>query len=283
MSEPSLTLETQASVLRPQPPVLRYRATLAYDGAAYQGFQRQAAGIPSIQAAVERAIQRVTGQTVTVVGAGRTDTGVHATGQVIAFDVAWTHGDAALLRALNSRLPDDIALQDLAAAPNTFQPRFEASSRVYRYHVYAASQRHPAMARTTWQIRGVRDEAGLHRGAACLVGRRDFAALGHAPDVKSVNTVRTVWVSAWTREPLYAGMLWTYTVEADAFLQHMVRRMVGMLMDIGRGWRTVAQLEQTLARAQLGADRWSTAPPQGLTLEQVKYDREQRGGRPSED
>lgn len=260
---------------------MRYKATLAYDGSAYQGFQRQTHAVPTIQATVEAAIARVTGQTVTLVCAGRTDTGVHASGQVIAFDLTWTHGESALLRALNANLPDDIALQTLSAAPPTFHPRFEASSRLYRYRVYAAAVRHPITTRAAWHIWGDVDGGALNAGAALMLGTRDFAALGSPPDAKSTNTVRTVLVSSWTSEPLYSGMLWTYTVEADAFLQHMVRRMVGMLVDVGRGWRAIGQLESTLARAQLGVDPWTTAPPQGLTLEQVNYDR--RGERPSEE
>lgn len=262
----------------------RYRATLAYDGTAYQGFQRQADGIPTIQAAVEAAIARVTGQTVTVHGAGRTDTGVHATGQVIAFDAEWRHDEAALIKALNAVLPSDIALQDLMIAPETFHPRFQASSRTYRYRVYAAPQRHPAFVRDAWQLWGTRglDGDAMDEAAARFMGKQDFAALGSPPDARSDNTVRTVIVSAWMREPRYTGTLWTYTVEADAFLQHMVRRMVGMMVDIGRGWRTMTQLESTLKRAELGADPWTTAPPQGLTLELVKYERN-RGERPSEE
>src|SRR5262245_56052776 len=114
--------------------VIRYRATLAYDGTAYLGFQRQAGNAPTIQAAVETAITAVTGQQVTVIGAGRTDTGVHALGQVIAFDVDWSHSPEELMRALNALLPEDIALQSITRQPG-FHPRFDATSRVYRYYI----------------------------------------------------------------------------------------------------------------------------------------------------
>src|SRR5262245_36389052 len=114
---------------------MRYRATLAYDGTAYQGFQRQIGDTPTVQLAVENAIAAVTGQRATVIGAGRTDAGVHATGQVITFEVEWAHADEALLRAINAHLPGDIALQTIADAPG-FHPRFDAASRLYRYRVF---------------------------------------------------------------------------------------------------------------------------------------------------
>src|SRR5512143_20604 len=118
---------------------MRYRATLAYDGTAYTGFQRQAEGLVTVQGAVEQAINKVTEQAVTVIGAGRTDSGVHATGQVITFDVTnWNRGDEVLLRAINANLPGDIALQDLSPAPPGFHPRFSAQSRLYRYDVVQA-------------------------------------------------------------------------------------------------------------------------------------------------
>src|SRR6185503_8073316 len=131
---------------------MRYRATLAYDGTDYQGFQRQIGDTPTIQLAVEKAILAVTGQTATVNGAGRTDAGVHATGQVIAFDVDWNHGDAALLRAINANLPDAIALQDIETAPG-FHPRFDAIARLYRYRVFQADQRQPMMRLQNWCVR----------------------------------------------------------------------------------------------------------------------------------
>lgn len=247
----------------------KWRAVLAYDGKAYQGFQRQAHGVPTVQAAVEAALMRLSGGAVTVSGAGRTDTGVHASGQVIAFEMAWRHDAGALVRALNAALPDDIAVQNVQPAEPDFHPRFSARSRLYRYRVYAAPARHPLLSRS-WHVYGDLDGEAMGQGAQMLIGRRDCASFGQPP--QGTNTVRTVIQSDWAREPLYSGALWTYTIEADAFLQHMVRRIVGMLVDIGRGWRTPADLEATMTRAQLGHDPWTLAPPHGLTLEQVRYD-----------
>jgi len=247
--------------------MMRYRATLAYDGTAYQGFQRQIGDTPTIQLAVEQAVAAVTGQTTPVIGAGRTDSGVHATGQVIAFDVEWRHGDTALLRAINANLPDDIALQDIAEAPG-FHPRFDALSRLYRYRVIQAEQRQPLLRNRAWHIRWKLDGDWIKQAAGLLLGKHDFAAFGKPP--QGENTVRTVYQSEWTAEPEVYGTLWTYTIEADAFLQHMVRRIVWMLLDVGRGKQTVSDFEVYFRRAELPTEG-SIAPPGGLTLEQVKY------------
>jgi tRNA pseudouridine38-40 synthase len=246
---------------------MRYRATLAYDGTAYQGFQRQIGDTPTIQLALEKAIAAVTSQSATVNGAGRTDSGVHAAGQVIAFDVEWTHGERALLGAINANLPGDIALQDMAEAPG-FHPRFDALSRLYRYRVIQAEQRQPLLRDRVWHIRWKLGGALMEQTAGLLLGQHDFAAFGKSP--QGDNTVRTVYQSAWIAETAAYGTLWTYTIEADAFLQHMVRRIVWMLVDVGRGKQSAADFEAYFRRAQLPTEG-SIAPPGGLTLEAVKY------------
>lgn len=239
---------------------MRYRATVAYDGTAYLGFQRQAGDTPTIQGTLEQAVAAVTQQTAAVIGAGRTDTGVHALGQVIAFDVEWRHSDDALLRAINANLPDDIALQDIAQQPG-FHPRFDASSRVYVYQLNQALHRQPLLRYRAWHVRGELDGAAMQQAADMLLGRHDFAAFGKPP--QGENTVRTVFQSQWTHETL-----WTYRIEADAFLQHMVRRIVGTLVDVGRGMMTLAQFEAAFKGAKLAG---TLAPPHGLTLTEVKY------------
>jgi tRNA pseudouridine38-40 synthase len=245
----------------------RYRAVVSYDGTAYQGFQRQAGDTPTIQLALERAVVQVSQQPTTVIGAGRTDTGVHAAGQVIAFDITWTHSDHDLLRALNAVLPDDIALHELVQYPG-FHPRFDAMSRVYRYVIIHAEQRQPLLGRYTWHIRGILDADRMQTAANVLIGEYDFATFGAPP--KGTNTVRTVMRSEWVIEQQPYGTRLTYWIEANAFLQHMVRRVVGMLVDVGRGMRTMQQFE-TAFRAVSLAKGWTVAPPQGLTLEMVRY------------
>lgn len=245
----------------------RYRATVAYDGTAYLGFQRQAGDIPTIQLALEKAVAMVTGQTVTVIGAGRTDTGVHATGQVITFDVTWRHEDTALLRAINANLPRDIALQNIQQHPG-FHPRFDARSRVYQYHIIQAAHRQPLLLHRAWYIRNELNGELMQTGAILLLGEHDFAAFGKPP--QGENTVREVIQSAWTVEPDRYGTMWRYCIEANAFLQHMVRRIVGTLVEVGRGEMTLKDFEAAFYSADL--DRTGpTAPPQGLVLERVNY------------
>ncbi len=248
----------------------RYRATLAYDGANYTGFQRQRKGLRSIQAAVETAVSTATGQPVTVIGAGRTDKGVHASGQVIAFDVIWKHSAEALMSAINAVLPDDIALQAIAALGDVaegewgFHPRYDARSRVYKYTVYAARQRDPLLRASVWHVRAALDVARMQQAADLLRGEHDFAALGQSPTGES--TVRTVLRSEWSQE----GKLLVYRVEANAFLKHMVRRLVALLVAVGRGRLTVAEFEAILLSREIPGGI-ALAPPQGLVLEEVKY------------
>lgn len=247
---------------------MRYRATLAYDGSAYWGFQRQAGDAPTIQAAVEAAITKITGETPTVIAAGRTDTGVHATGQVIAFDLeGWRHGAAVLTKALNTALPDDISMRDMREAPR-FHPRFDAISRRYVYSVLQADVRDPLLVKRAWQIEYPLDLAAMQAAAGLLLGTHDFATFGQPP--QGTNTVRTVFVSEWHAEPARVGVLYQYVVEANAFLQHQVRRMTGMLVEVGRGWLTLDEFNARFRGADLRHAR-RAAPPHGLILEAVRY------------
>lgn len=248
----------------------RYRATLAYDGTAYQGFQRQAGDTPTIQGEVEQAILDVTEQVATVVGAGRTDTGVHAIGQVIAFDVEWKHDDIDLLRALNATLPNDIALQDISRHEG-FHPRFDAVSRIYKYTIIVAKERQPLLRYCAWQMGKLPQADAMQTAAELLIGEHDFAAFGKPPQGDS--TVRTVFKSEWhVTQPTddQPFETWTYTIEANAFLQHMVRRIVGALVDVGRGRWTVDEFRTGFERARL-MEKGTIAPPHGLVLVKVCY------------
>jgi tRNA pseudouridine38-40 synthase len=245
----------------------RYRATLAYDGTGFLGFQKQGTG-RTVQAEVEAALRAVFGQPVSVVGAGRTDAGVHATGQVIAFDAEWLHGDDALLTVLNHALPQDIALRDLAQQAD-FHPRYDALARAYRYDVMPTSPvRHPLMSRLAWQIAQPLDVPRMNEAASLLLGEHDFATFGRPP--KGTNTVRVVYESVWRQHESLYGPVCSYSIEATAFLHHMVRRIVTMLVDVGRGWQTVTQFETAFRAASLRC-AGKPAPPQGLVLVHVRY------------
>ncbi len=249
---------------------MRYRATLAYDGSSYQGFQRQKGDTPTVQATVERALSRITqGDYIPVTAAGRTDSGVHATGQVIAFELDWKHGDDALYRALNANLPGSVAIIEVAPAPDGFHPRYDAQRRQYQYTIRVAPHALPLLRHTAWVISGYTlDVALMQQVATGLIGRRDFGALGTPPQGDS--TVRTIYRSEWTQDHDEHGQRLRYTIEADAFLYRMVRRTVGMLYDCGRGKLTPADVQHKLAQSHV-ARGVTVAPPQGLVLTQVTY------------
>ena len=272
-----MTFETQREVSKiPNPKSkiedrVRLRATVAYDGTHFHGFQRQA-NARSVQNELEIALKETLGKAVSVAGAGRTDAGVHATGQVIAFEATWSHSLEALQRALNIRLPEDVVLLDLAACDATFHPRFSARSRVYEYVVFIGPVRQPLMRLYAWRIERELDVAAMNRAAAQLIGEHDFAAFGTAP--RGDVTVRVVMQAGW--EPLVcentpvAGPRLRFTIEANAFLYRMVRRIVMTLVRVGDGQLSVEDVKDILASKDSRRVK-GTAPACGLCLVKVTY------------
>ncbi len=252
---------------------MRYRAVLAYDGSAYLGFQRQASGA-TVQAVVESALAVISGQLTGLLAAGRTDAGVHATGQVISFDMAWMHDESTLCQALNANLPYDVAVQSVERVRDDFHPRYDALARRYRYTVLESDVRQPLLARHTWQVPPTVDLAAMHEAAALLKGRHDFAAFGTPPQGDS--TVRELFHSEWQSITTDSGRQLIYTVEATAFLYHMVRRLVGMMVGVGRGRLTTARFAAIFRGGDLAQSKL-LAPPQGLVLVGVRYPDEARG------
>ena len=247
---------------------VRYGAILAYDGTAFQGFQRQPQPTPTIQAAVEAALKKIGGADVGIVAAGRTDAGVHAAGQVIAFDLAWRHSESELLRAVNAQLPADIALRKIWQAPG-FHPRFDARWRQYAYRIRTPETREPLTARYEWQFTGMRlDLPEMQAAAAICIGEHDFAAFGTPPQAGSDNTIRQVFKSEWESDE--NGELLIYRIRGTAFLYHMVRRLVGLMALVGRGRLTSGDFAAILGSRDIARAK-SLAPPQGLTLEAVGY------------
>ncbi len=247
----------------------RYRAILAYDGSAYYGYQVQPT-VPTVQGHLEATLERLFQEPVTVWAAGRTDAGVHATGQVIAFEAAWKHDAPTLLKAINAHLPDDIALQSIMPH-DEFHPRFDALSRTYQYQVLRVDVRQPLLNRRAWQVSQPLDENAMQQAAALLVGEHDFAAFGNPP--QGNNTVRHIMRSGWQVSPApepHSGQMFLYEVEATAFLQHMVRRLVGMQVAVGRGLIPVPEFQAIFDSRDLARSKW-LAPPQGLTMTCVQY------------
>lgn len=246
--------------------MIRFRATVSYDGTAYNGYQIQPHA-PTVQGMLEVALEKILRQPTRVDAAGRTDTGVHAIGQVIAFDAEWKQTSDVLLRAINSKLPDDIALQDITQQ-DEFHPRFDALSRTYRYEIAVVDVRQPLLAKRAWQMRNQLDLVEMQSAAGCLIGEYDFAVFGNPP--QGNNTVRTVFHSAWQSENMPYGKQFIYEVEATAFLHHMVRRLVGMQVAVGTGKISLKQFEEVFHSCDLSQNKW-IAPPQGLTLTTVRY------------
>ena len=245
----------------------RYVGRLAYDGTAYHGFQRQADHLPTVQKTLEDALQTLAGQPISIIGAGRTDSGVHASGQVIAFKLDWQHALPQLLQAVNANLPPDVALQSIQIAPDDFHPRFSAQSRTYLYRILRAPTRDPLRRNQVWQWHSDLNTAAMHQCADYLIGTQDFATFGTPP--QGENTVRTIEYAQF--EPV--GDELHFHITANAFLKRMVRSIVGTLVDVGRGKMSGEAFQQVLDAGQRSKSGPS-APPQGLTLTRVVYESE---------
>jgi tRNA pseudouridine38-40 synthase len=240
------------------------KLTLTYDGTRFVGWQRQAEG-ESIQGLLEDALARLEGGSVDAHGAGRTDAGVHALAQVASVRVTFAHDASTVMRALNALLPPDIRVTHVEDAPPDFHARFAARCKCYRYQIANVLVASPFTRAYAWHVPEPLDRAAMRTAAAMLIGTHDFAAFqSTGADVQT--TIRTVTRS----ELIEAADLLVYEIEGDGFLRHMVRAVVGTLVDIGRGRRPAEQVRALLeggTRAQAGA----TAPAHGLTLARVEY------------
>jgi tRNA pseudouridine38-40 synthase len=244
-----------------------YRLTLAYDGTDLLGWQRQRPGAgPTVQGLLEEALSRLAaGRRVAVAGAGRTDAGVHALGQVASLDLPRDLEPMALLRALNAQLPAEVRVLDAIRAPAGFHARKSAVSKLYRYALDCGGVPLPQRRRFAGWVPRRLDEAAVREASALFLGRRDFASLASSGG-SAKTTVRHVTRSEVTFDE--RGL--TYEVEADGFLRKMVRSMVGGLIAVGRG----AVSPHDLATALETRDRraWpAPAPARGLTLVRVDY------------
>ncbi len=242
----------------------RVAFTVAYDGTRYQGFQVQRTG-PTIQGELEAALRRLTGETLRVTGAGRTDAGVHAAGQVAACTIPQTWRLSDLQRAMNAVLPPDIAVLEMVDAPAGFHPRYSAHSRTYRYRIWNAPVRAPAERLYSLHVARPLDLGAMNAACAALIGEHDFATFG-SPVGRSQNTVRRVYRAEWG----CAGPLVWFDVEANAFLRRMMRGLTGTLLLMGQGRlapTAVAELLATRTRGRSGP----SVPAHGLWLMKVTY------------
>ena len=241
----------------------RVMAVIEYDGTDYLGFQLQAEG-RTIQSEVERALAEVTRRETRVIGAGRTDAGVHAVGQVISFVPQWRHSLTELQRAMNAVLPEDIAVHQVTWVADDFHPRFSALSREYRYTILNQPHRSPLARRFAYHYRKPLDLEAMDRAAKCLVGSHDFASFGRPP--QGENTVRQVYRAGCTRQDWFIY----FDIVANAFLYRMVRNIVGTLLPVGIGELLPEGYEEILQ----ARDRRRAGPPvpgHGLCLMRVNY------------
>jgi tRNA pseudouridine38-40 synthase len=240
---------------------VRYRATVEYDGTDFSGFQLQPEH-RTVQGELEAALARINGGSrIRVEGAGRTDAGVHASGQVIAFTDPQGRSAEELTRRLNALLPRDVSLHQMRRVPGGFRPRRAARYREYRYTVWNGP-RSPLRERFALGVREQLDTAAMERAGSVLVGRHDFSAFGaaHRQPVRTVHRIRV------RREGSYV----TIDVAADAFLRSMVRRIVAILLEVGHGRLE----EEAVAEALLSRRpplRGATAPAGGLCLRRVVF------------
>src|SRR5215831_649629 len=245
-----------------------FKLTLAYDGTEFVGWQRQASGT-SIQELLEQTFARLEGQPVTVSGAGRTDAGVHACGQVAHVFLQRDIDAATIVRALNHHLPPAVRVLDATEMPSSFHARFDARAKRYRYRIWNQPVLNPFERLYTWHIPGPRlDVEAMAAAAAVLEGTHDFAAFQTA-GAETHTSERVLFLSRITAErPLI-----TYDVRGNGFLRHMVRSIVGSLVEVGRGrFRPEWMTELLLSRDRSRGGR--TAPAAGLFLVGVEYDRQ---------
>lgn len=242
----------------------RYRALIHYRGTGYAGWQRQSAH-RTIQGELERAIETISGSAVSVVGSGRTDTGVHARGQVAHFNLGQARACGPLRRSLNAVLPADIRVMNLRPAAPTFHARRDAVKKRYEYRIYDGPVLSPFLSEHTLHVRQDLDWHKMAAASRTLMGTHDFSALAAAKS-RPASTVRTISRSEIIRK----GHLLVYRVEANGFLHHMVRNIVGTLIEVGLGKRPVDGMKEILD----GRDRTKagpTAPAVGLCLVRVWY------------
>jgi len=244
--------------------VKNYKIIVEYDGTDFVGWQRQKNGL-AIQQALEEAVQKVTGEKVHVQGAGRTDSGVHAVGQVANFRTGSRIPPQRLLHAINAHLPDEIVVKSIRRVGPDFHAQFNARSKVYRYTILNSKIRSPLARRYCWQVKQELDIRKMRAAVRCLEGRHDFSAFETESWRKS-NSIRRVKRVEIRRRGEYIYV----TIEATGFLYNMVRAIVGTAVDVGRGRLSVADMKRILEsrdRKQAGP----TAPARGLCLVEVKY------------
>ena len=243
---------------------MRIALGIEYDGTAYNGWQRQRTG-HGVQACLEAAVSDVANEPVEVTCAGRTDTGVHASGQVAHFDTSAERSERGWLLGANSNLPDDINVSWVKQVGDDFHARFSATARSYRYVILNRLVRSALHRHRAWWVHQPIEHGRMHDAAQVLVGEHDFSSF-RAAGCQASGPIREVLSIAVTRDADWIVL----EVTANAFLQHMVRNITGTLVEIGTGEQPVDWAGDVLARRDRKAGGIA-APPHGLTLVGVEY------------
>ena len=241
----------------------RYKAVIAYDGTDFCGFQTQLQD-RTVQGVIEAALAKISNNFVRITGAGRTDTGVHATGQVISFNLAWKHTSHQLQKALTANLPEDVCVTSLTAVHQNFHPRFDALSRQYCYTIINQFNRDVLRRRYTTHIRHPLNLDLMQRASQHLIGTYDFAAFGKPP--QGDNTVRTITQAEWFSQEKTLK----FKITANAFLYRMVRNIVGTLIQVGLGKIKTEEFKEIIL-SKNKSKAGPTAVARGLCLIKVKY------------
>jgi tRNA pseudouridine38-40 synthase len=278
---------------QPAPGLQTWKLTLAYDGTDFRGWQVQP-GEPTIQGELQAALGRITGEAPLPQGSGRTDAGVHALAQVASFALQARIPPDNLQRALNRTLPPAIRIIESRTVPSTFHARHSAVAKTYEYRVFREPLCPPFLARYVFASPWPMDVEALQRSARLFEGEHDFLSFAATdPDLASRNSepdlepdqkikaptappaeaVRTIFSSAWEQQKTEAGDLLVYRVRGNGFLHHMVRNLVGTMLDVGRGHLNMEEIPGIIAARSRSA-AGPTAPARGLFLHSVEYDEE---------
>jgi tRNA pseudouridine38-40 synthase len=266
MSAPSESLELRKRRPHRFDPALQgHKLTIAYRGTTFSGWQRQTAK-RTVQECIETALEKIWGQKISLQGSGRTDTGVHALGQVASFNAPRLHNGVVLQRALNANLARDVRIVKCQLVSPAFHARFDAKEKTYRYLVWNALVQDPFTLDTHWHVPRDLDLPAIRRAARMLLGRHDFASFTSNPGYERESTVRTMKRASVAR--VGAELVFHFT--ADGFLYRMVRNLAGALVRVGLGKITVEKFGEIL-RARSRSEAPATAPACGLYLMKVAY------------
>lgn len=240
-----------------------YKVILSYNGSKFAGFQRQK-DARTVQSEFEAALRKIGWQGKSILAAGRTDAGVHAVGQVVSFHLDWQHSLEDLRNALNYYFPEDMAVKSVETADEDFHPRFDAQRRCYRYQAFSSPVRDPIREVFAWRVWPELDMERMQKAGKGLIGVYDFQAFGSPTSEKGV-TIREVFDLNWQQD----GEAYAFEICANAFLYHMVRRIVFVLVKIGQGEVSPDILLESLQTGTLSLT--GLAPATGLVLKEVRY------------